>query len=160
MGVKIMKKYKILIIGVILFTITVMFGVSFRNNNKNGNNNYSEDIAVNDVNLTVTSNINNSVKFTFSYLFGGKVVNNSDTIKPSIYDDMVIEFTAMTAPDYRQQHIFTAMFYALMCTVNALISDSNIKYITAIDDKTANRIISHKHNPACNISGNIVRRFS
>ena len=52
--------------------------------------------------------------------------NNSDTIKPSIYDDMVIEFTAMTAPDYRQQHIFTAMFYALMCTVNALISDSNI----------------------------------
>ena len=68
---------------------------------------------------------------------------------------MVIEFTAMTAPDYRQQHIFTAMFYALMCTVNALISDRNIKYITAIDDKTANSIISHKHNPACNISGNI-----
>ena len=47
------------------------------------------------------------------------------------------------------------MFYALMCTVNALISDRNIKYITAIDDKTANSIISHKHNPACNISGNI-----
>ena len=80
--------------------------------------------------------------------------NNSDTIKPSIYDDIVIEFTAMTDPDYRQQHIFTSMFYALMCTINALISDSNIKYITAIDDKTANSIISHKHNPACNISGN------
>lgn len=81
--------------------------------------------------------------------------NNSDTIKPSIYDDIVIEFTAMTDPDYRQQHIFTSMFYALMCTINALISDSNIKYITAIDDKTANSIISHKHNPACNISSNI-----
>ena len=81
MGVKIMKKYKILIIGMIIFTITIMFGVSFRNNKKNSNNNYSEDIAVNDVNLTVTSNINNSVKFTFSYLFGGKVVNNSDTVK-------------------------------------------------------------------------------
>lgn len=54
MGVKIMKKYKILIIGMIIFTTTIMFGVSFRNNKKNSNNNYSEDIAVNDVNLTVT----------------------------------------------------------------------------------------------------------
>lgn len=85
--------------------------------------------------------------------------NNLDTIKSDTLDDIVIEFTAMVAPDYRRQHIFTAMFDALICAVNSLISDNstthrNIKYITAIDDETANSIISHQHNLMGNTAGN------